>query len=178
MINCYTQLLHTKSINYTWAGVHNLFMAGTSYLYALYNSPEIRISNPINEVKTYTNNCLTVLQSFLGRCDVAGYCCEIFHNLTMVILKLNYNQQELSDFETTTSSSKVSRESLYRINNGNVHSNLFHLVTELDHLNPLINSSNNKINKDYEEFSMNSDLSPPPIVIQWNDQDVESFSKN
>lgn len=177
VINCYTQLLHTKSINYTWAGVHNLFMAGTSYLYALYNSPEIRISNPINEVKTYTNNCLTVLQSFLGRCDVAGYCCEIFHNLTMVILKLNYNQQELSDFETTTSSSKVSRESLYRINNGNVHSNLFHLVTELDHLNPLINSSNNKINKDYEEFSMNSDLSPPPIVIQWNDQDVESFFK-
>ena len=105
-------------------------------------------------------NCVAII---LGRCDVAGYCCEIFHNLTMVILKLNYNQQELSDFETTTSSSKVSRESLYRINNGNVHSNLFHLVTELDHLNPLINSSNNKINKDYEEFSMNSDLSPPQL---------------
>lgn len=38
VINCYTQLYLTKSINYTWAAVHNLFMAGTSYLYSLYNS--------------------------------------------------------------------------------------------------------------------------------------------
>ncbi|RCK64932.1 Pyrimidine pathway regulatory protein 1 [Candida viswanathii] len=178
VISCYTQLLHTKSINYTWAGVHNLFMAGTSYLYALYNSPEIRLSNPIDEVKTYTNNCLTVLQSFLGKCDVAGYCCEIFHNLTMVIFKLKYHEQELADFENSTTSSKVSRESLYRINNGNVHLNLFHLVTELDHLNPLVNSNNNlNLVKDHEEVSLGSDVSPPPIILQWNDEDVESFFK-
>ena len=53
VINCYTELLKTKSINYTWAGVHNLFMAGTSYLYALYNSKEIRLINSIDQVQNY-----------------------------------------------------------------------------------------------------------------------------
>ncbi|EMG47897.1 hypothetical protein G210_1640 [Candida maltosa Xu316] len=185
VINCYTQLLHTKSINYTWAGVHNLFMAGTSYLYALYNSPEIRLDNPIQQVKIVTNNCLLVLQSFLGRCDVATYCCEIFHNLTMVILKLRYQGHELEDFENGKNSSSVSKESLYRINNGNVHSNLFHLVTELDHLNPLNSSPQFNIDATLDDddkpvpvdAGSNSDVSPPPIILQWNDHDMESFFK-
>ncbi|KAI5970349.1 PPR1 [Candida margitis] len=173
VINCYTQLFLTKSVNYTWAAVHNLFMAGTSYLYSLYNSDEIRAMNPINTVMLSCSNCLKILSSLIDKCDAAQYCCEIFHNLTLVIAKLKYPNESVNHFLpgnnhkkqgengnsnedngvaaaaiTTTPGSvdsggidkgetKVSRESLYRINNGNVHSNLFHLVNELDHLNPL-----------------------------------------
>ncbi|CAK9441627.1 uncharacterized protein LODBEIA_P54950 [Lodderomyces beijingensis] len=138
VIDVYIQLLMTKSVNYTWAGVHNLFMAGTSYLYALYNSEAIRRDNPLDTVRYFTSSCLQVLSSLIDKCDAASYCCEIFRNLTMVILKMKYNNHE--DIKNDTQShqeSKVSRESLYKINNGNVHFNLFSLVTELDHLNPL-----------------------------------------
>lgn len=178
VINCYTQLYLTKSVNYTWAAVHNLFMAGTSYLYSLYNSDEIRIMNPINTVMLSCSNCLKILSSLIDKCDAAQYCCEIFHNLTLVIVKLKYpnelvnqflpgggnksqvDNERNDDYDVTggggrdgsgngngngsdKSEAKVSRESLYRINNGNVHSNLFHLVNELDHLNPLTQGSPN-----------------------------------
>lgn len=175
VINCYTELLKTKSINYTWAGVHNLFMAGTSYLYALYNSKEIRLINSIDQVQKITNDCLLVLQSLIGRCDAANYCCEIFHNLTMIIINLKYapkDKKHLTELKpansipsssfsssSSTSSSKISRESLYRINNGNVHSNLFHLVTELDHLNPLTKTKtiNNNNNNNSDHFDITND---------------------
>ncbi|KAG5417708.1 PPR1 [Candida metapsilosis] len=173
VINCYTQLYLTKSINYTWAAVHNLFMAGTSYLYSLYNSDEIRVMNPINTVMLSCSNCLKILTSLIDKCDAAQYCCEIFHNLTLVIVKLKYPNESVNQFMSSGGSkrqgengeqgiksgkgdgasaangnnvsgqreAKVSRESLYRINNGNVHSNLFQLVNELDHLNPLTKAS-------------------------------------
>lgn len=176
VINCYTQLYLTKSINYTWAAVHNLFMAGTSYLYSLYNSDEIRVMNPINTVMLSCSNCLKILSSLIDKCDAAQYCCEIFHNLTLVIVKLKYPNELVNQFlpgggnkrqgeagkngengatvdmsdasndgAGDKSEAKVSRESLYRINNGNVHSNLFHLVNELDHLNPLTKGSPNSV---------------------------------
>ncbi|KAI5950368.1 PPR1 [Candida theae] len=173
VINCYTQLYLTKSVNYTWAAVHNLFMAGTSYLYSLYNSDEIRAMNPINTVMLSCSNCLKILSSLIDKCDAAQYCCEIFQNLTLVIVKLKYPNESINQFMSGSGSkrqgeigehgrkngsdvdvsaangegagdkgeTKVSRESLYRINNGNVHSNLFQLVNELDHLNPLTKSS-------------------------------------
>lgn len=191
VINCYTELLKTKSINYTWAGVHNLFMAGTSYLYALYNSKEIRLINSIEQVQNITNNCLLVLQSLIGRCDAANYCCEIFHNLTMIILNLKYSPDNKGLITSTTttinnpsSASKVSRESLYRINNGNVHSNLFHLVTELDHLNPLtkVVNSNDQDNISNATDVMSSPLMDPSLlplnqqtILQWNDEDLQNF---
>ncbi|KAI3404141.2 PPR1 [Candida oxycetoniae] len=163
IIDCYTELFLTKSINYTWAAVHNLFMAGTSFLYAVYNSEEIRKMNPLGTMKYFVSNCLQILQSLEDKCDAASYCCEIFRNLTLVIIKLKYRntkgrkkkeeEEEDDDDEGEEAGVsveeeevvgkgegkglKISRESLYRINNGNVHFNLFSLVTELDSLNPL-----------------------------------------
>ncbi|KAI5964358.1 PPR1 [Candida pseudojiufengensis] len=131
----YFELLSSKSVNYTWAGVHNLFMAGSSYLYTLFNSEEIRKQNPIDLVLKVTSNCFQILQSLIDKCEAANYCCEIFHNLTKVIIQLKYPGEH--NFEGP----RISKESIYRINNGNVNSNLFSLINELDHLNPLISPS-------------------------------------
>ena len=121
-----------------------------------------------------------VLQSLIGRCDAANYCCEIFHNLTMIIINLKYapkDKKHLTELKpansipssssfssSSTSSSKISRESLYRINNGNVHSNLFHLVTELDHLNPLTKTKTINNNNNSDHFDITNDENKIMIV--------------
>lgn len=92
LIKCYYQLFETKLINYTWAAVHNLFMAGSTFLYAIYNSEKVRNKNSSIEVKKITLDCLTVLHSLVDRCDAAFNCCEVFKRLTMVIIKLKYNE--------------------------------------------------------------------------------------
>lgn len=92
VIIAYHQLFITKSINYTWAAVHNLFLAGTSYLYTVYNSDEVHKQNSLYEIKQITSKCLSALTSLIDRCEAATNCCEIFLNLTMIIIRLKYNE--------------------------------------------------------------------------------------
>ncbi|KAI5956315.1 PPR1 [Candida jiufengensis] len=187
IIDVYYELFTTKSVNYTWAGVHNLFMAGTSYLYTLFNNEEIRNSNPIDKVLKITSNCFQILQSLIDKCDAANYCCEIFHNLTKIIIQLKYPSYQ--NFENL----KISKESLYNINNGNVNSNLFTLVNELDHLNPLVSPHTGQIsnqvspktqliqhqqqhdNQNDNQPLVDSNQLPQFDNFEWNDVDLDYF---
>lgn len=92
LMACYTQLYLKKAINYTWAAVYNLFMAGTSYLFVLYNSADIRRHNSIFEVKKITEECLSVLTLLMASCDAARSCRDTFQVLTAAVLKLRYNE--------------------------------------------------------------------------------------
>ncbi|PVH18493.1 uncharacterized protein CXQ87_001423 [Candidozyma duobushaemuli] len=91
LMACYSKLYHKKAINYTWAAVHNLFMAGTSYLFVLYNSEQSRSSNSADEVKVVTEDCLSVLASLVASCTAAKSCMDTFSMLTAVVLKLRYD---------------------------------------------------------------------------------------
>ncbi|ODV78749.1 uncharacterized protein CANTADRAFT_52486 [Suhomyces tanzawaensis NRRL Y-17324] len=126
LIACYTQLFSTKSINYTWAAVHNLFSAGTSFLYTVYNSEEVRVQHSLQEIKTITSDCLNVLTSLVDRCEAAINCCEVFQSLTTAIIKIRYNEV-VQGFSTL----KVTKDSLDKVNNNNIKSNLSKLVENL-----------------------------------------------
>lgn len=89
---CYTLLQAKKAINYTWAAVHNLFIAGTSYLFALYNSPDVRRHNHLHEVKKVTEECISVLTLLMPSCDAARSCSDTFQVLAAAVLKLRYNE--------------------------------------------------------------------------------------
>ncbi|GEQ67306.1 hypothetical protein JCM33374_g970 [Metschnikowia sp. JCM 33374] len=92
LISCYKQLHIKKAINYTWAAVHNLFMAGTSFLYGLYHSGYVRQMFPKEMVMKTTEDCITVLSSLTASCDAANHCSQMFRMLTAAILKLRYNE--------------------------------------------------------------------------------------
>lgn len=93
LMACYTQLYIKKAINYTWAAVHNLFIAGTSYLFSLYNSAEVRRHNSLFEVKKITEECISVLTLLVASCDAAKSCADTFQVLTAAVLKLRYNEE-------------------------------------------------------------------------------------
>lgn len=91
LMSIYSKLYHKKAINYTWAAVHNLFMAGTSYLFVLYNSEHLRSLTSADEVKAITEDCLLVLALLVASCTAAKSCMDTFLMLTAVVLKLRYD---------------------------------------------------------------------------------------
>lgn len=128
LINCYHQLFFSKSINYTWAAVHNLFMAGSLYLYTIYNSPQVRERNSFYEVKKVTQECITILNSLIDRCDAASSCKEIFEVLTAAILKIRYQETVQGISGVVPSTQQIARLQPA----GHVNSNLEQLVESLN----------------------------------------------
>ncbi|RLV85980.1 Pyrimidine pathway regulatory protein 1 [Meyerozyma sp. JA9] len=138
LINAYSSLYANKSINYTWAAVHNMFMAGTSYLYAVYNSNDTRNTNSVFEVKKITQECITILHSLIDRCVTAWSCIETLKLLSAVVLKIRYNETVYANMSRMAipSTQQIAKSQPA----GYVNSNLQHLIAALiEHEN--INSS-------------------------------------
>ncbi|KAK9366906.1 fungal-specific transcription factor domain-containing protein [Lipomyces kononenkoae] len=93
VIRAYRQLHREKNINYTWMAVHNLFMAGTSYLYCLYHSKEVRSRTRMDVIDFNTMACIHVLTAMVDKCDAASGCRDTFELLTAAILRLCYNEK-------------------------------------------------------------------------------------
>lgn len=90
VIKCYKTLLELKRINYTWVLVHNLFMAGTSYLYSIYHCPEVANQTTLELIKNYSSDCVLVLNSLMDRCDAASHCRDTFEILSAAVIRLKY----------------------------------------------------------------------------------------
>ena len=110
LIRCYLKLWKSRCINYTWAAVHNLFTAGSSYLYAIYNNEYTRDNISVEEIKETSQACINVLNSLVDRCDAAVKCRQTFEVLTAAVLKLKYkiivkgnNKLEISPEQQTAS---------------------------------------------------------------------------
>ncbi|KAI5779054.1 fungal-specific transcription factor domain-containing protein [Geopyxis carbonaria] len=88
IIRAYRHLHHEKSINYTWLACHNLFMAGTSYLCALWHSPAVRRTTTLDEIDFNTLACVNVLASMVARCSAAQACRDVFETLATRTVQL------------------------------------------------------------------------------------------
>ncbi|ODQ80786.1 hypothetical protein BABINDRAFT_34769, partial [Babjeviella inositovora NRRL Y-12698] len=81
VIITYDRMLAMQLINYTWVAVHNLFMAGASYLYSVYTCDDLRESISLKELKRITNTAVNIFQSLRDRCDAATTCKDTFEFL-------------------------------------------------------------------------------------------------
>ncbi|KAI0461225.1 hypothetical protein LJB42_001242 [Komagataella kurtzmanii] len=92
IIECYKELLDSRTINYTWAGVHNLFMGGVSFLYALYHSSEVCSKTSLEEIQQISQDCAHILNSLRASCDAALPCLKIFEILTAAAIRLRFTK--------------------------------------------------------------------------------------
>lgn len=92
IIKSYRHLHREKSINYTWLACHNLFMAGTSYLCALWQSLDVRAATTIDEIDFHTLACIDVLSSMVERCPAAQTCRDVFESLAANTVHLCSNE--------------------------------------------------------------------------------------
>lgn len=81
------KLTQEHNLNYTWVGVHNVFMCGMTYLYVIYHSSQFDETIP-TMYKTVCNKILFVLESLFGKCDAARNCHKIFKVMSQLVLKL------------------------------------------------------------------------------------------
>lgn len=88
IIRLYRKLHHESCISYTWLACHNLFMAGTSYLCALWHCPEVRRQTTVEQIDFNTLSCVDVLSSMIARCPAAQGCKDVFESLATATIKL------------------------------------------------------------------------------------------
>ncbi|CCE73097.1 Piso0_000116 [Millerozyma farinosa CBS 7064] len=127
IVYCYNQLCLNRCINYTWAAVHNLFMAGSCFLYAIYSSKEACEQNSFEEVKKITEGLINVLASLRDKAEAAVSCCQTFEVLSAVVIKLRYNRTVRAYSSNIPSHQQIANNQPV----GYVNSNLQHLVDNL-----------------------------------------------
>ncbi|KAF3106674.1 Fungal specific transcription factor [Orbilia oligospora] len=88
IIKAYRSLHRAKSINYTWLACHNLFTAGTSYLCALWHSPEVRKRTTVDQIDHNAMACRSIFESMQERCPAAIGCRDVFENLASATIQL------------------------------------------------------------------------------------------
>lgn len=91
-IDSYFTLCHKKKLNYTWVTVHNLFMAGMTYLYVIYYSDR-GVTDGRLMAEDYTARLLFVLRELIGTCEAAKNCFIFYKVLSAAVLKLKFTMQ-------------------------------------------------------------------------------------
>ncbi|GMG21012.1 unnamed protein product [Ambrosiozyma monospora] len=99
IIFSFYELYSCKLMNYTWAATHNLFMAGSSYLYAIFNCDEVRSRTPLQEIQNVALYCNLILKSLIDKCDAAGTCRDIFEILVAAVIKLRYTPNIINSID-------------------------------------------------------------------------------
>lgn len=89
-IDTYSILCTKKKINYTWVAVHNLFMAGMTYLYVVYYS-DTGVREGRKAVEIRTTAILRVLKELIGLCEAANNCFVIYKVLASAVIKLRFD---------------------------------------------------------------------------------------
>lgn len=87
IIDVYYDLCNRGKIKYTWIAVHNLFIAGMSYLYTVYNSNKGGLES-IDETKECCSKLLQVSHALYDTCDAARNCYRIFQVLFAAVITL------------------------------------------------------------------------------------------
>lgn len=84
----YRQLYISDRLNDTWAGLHNLFLGGVTFLYCLWSSPETRAQYRLDKVATTCTACTVVLAIMAERWAAAGPYRDAFDMLTNATLTM------------------------------------------------------------------------------------------
>lgn len=92
-IDAYYKLCNNGKINYTWVTVHNLFMAGMTYLYVIYYSDK-GMNEGQQIAEDYTARLLHVLKELIGTCEAAKNCSKIYKVLSAAVIKLKFDMPE------------------------------------------------------------------------------------
>lgn len=100
-ISTYDKLCSRQKINFTWVTVHNLFMAGMTYLYVVYYSD--RGANEGQQlVEGYTASILRVLKELIGTCEAAKNCFVIYKVLSAAVIRLKFDMPQADTMTRAT----------------------------------------------------------------------------
>ncbi|KAH8680904.1 fungal-specific transcription factor domain-containing protein [Xylariales sp. PMI_506] len=88
IIRIYRQLHLVGLVNFTYLATHHLFMAGISYLYAIWHSPLVRSRLTMDEVDFTILAAISVFSDLVEKCPPAEACRDAFDRTAKATVKM------------------------------------------------------------------------------------------
>ncbi|KAL2002791.1 hypothetical protein VTN02DRAFT_5950 [Thermoascus thermophilus] len=88
ILRIYRQLHLVRLVNYTYLATHHLFMAGISFLYAIWHSPVVRSRLTLDEVDFTVLAATSVLEDLMEKCPPAEACRDAFDRMSKAIIQM------------------------------------------------------------------------------------------
>ncbi|KAA8630920.1 hypothetical protein SMACR_00882 [Sordaria macrospora] len=88
ILRLYRQLHRVGLVNYTYLATHHLFMAGISYLYAIWHSPIVRSRLTVDEVDFTILAAKSVFTDLMDKCPPAEACRDAFDRTAKATIKM------------------------------------------------------------------------------------------
>ncbi|OIW32109.1 hypothetical protein CONLIGDRAFT_573147 [Coniochaeta ligniaria NRRL 30616] len=88
ILRLYRQLHIVGVVNYTYLATHHLFMAGISYLYAIWHSPIVRSRLTMDEVDFTILAATSVFTDLIDKCPPAEACRDAFDRTAKATIKM------------------------------------------------------------------------------------------
>ncbi|KAL4913514.1 fungal-specific transcription factor domain-containing protein [Aspergillus aurantiobrunneus] len=114
VIRIYRQMHRVRLVNYTYLATHHIFMAGISFLYAIWHSPYVRSRLTLDEVDFTVLAATSVLGDLMHKCPPAEACRDAFERMSKATVEMSLSttgfgaQVDLSRIQMTNSSSRQS----------------------------------------------------------------------
>ncbi|KAK8159804.1 fungal-specific transcription factor domain-containing protein [Phyllosticta citrichinensis] len=87
-LKLYRQLHRVHLVNYTYLATHHLFMAGISFLYALWHSPLVRNHLSLDDVDFTVLAATSVLGDLTDKCPPAEACRDAFDRMSKATIQM------------------------------------------------------------------------------------------
>ncbi|WEW54875.1 hypothetical protein PRK78_000301 [Emydomyces testavorans] len=87
-LRLYRQLHRLRLVNYTYLATHHLFMAGISFLYAIWHSPVVRSLLTLDEVDFTVLGATSVLEDLMEKCPPAEACRDAFERMSKATVQM------------------------------------------------------------------------------------------
>ncbi|KAJ5625078.1 hypothetical protein N7510_001387 [Penicillium lagena] len=110
VIRIYRQLHRVRLVNYTYLATHHIFMAGISFLYAIWHSPLVRSRLTLDEVDFTVLAATSVLGDLFHKCPPAEACRDAFERMSKATVQMCLSttgfgsQVDMSRIQATTRS--------------------------------------------------------------------------
>ncbi|KAJ5816067.1 hypothetical protein N7447_008300 [Penicillium robsamsonii] len=88
VIRIYRQLHRVRLVNYTYLATHHIFMAGISFLYAIWHSPLVRSRLSLDEVDFTVLAATSVLGDLMHKCPPAEACRDAFERMSKATVQM------------------------------------------------------------------------------------------
>ncbi|KAJ5764948.1 hypothetical protein N7520_004507 [Penicillium odoratum] len=88
VIRIYRQLHRVRLVNYTYLATHHIFMAGISFLYAIWYSPLVRSRLSLDEVDFTVLAATSVLGDLMHKCPPAEACRDAFERMSKATVQM------------------------------------------------------------------------------------------
>ncbi|EPS45489.1 hypothetical protein H072_536 [Dactylellina haptotyla CBS 200.50] len=101
VLRLYRQLHRMRQVNHTFLAVHHLFMAGISFLYAIWHSPTVRAKLSMDEVDFTILAATSVLGDLSDRCPPAEACRVSFERMSRATVSMCLSGAEPTSLNLT-----------------------------------------------------------------------------